>query len=223
MPGALLIHVITRHSGCVESFRPVACTGPRGLKWQPGTTSILDARMHYVVDRANLIIDVDEGWDAQAVQVQGGLDSVRAKVIGQPLEAFMVGDATKMFVRAALDAARLLRQTRVLPYRCDTVGLLRRFEMVISPLDDGCVRVAHELVEARPIEIRRKEPRSRGLVGCRCSQCLRVRLNGGNRWMELELEPQALLAQDICPRCARRLFETSATASHAGDDGGDER
>lgn len=166
-----------------------------------------------MVDRSNLIVGVDEDWDTSATeQSQPGAAPTGDRIIGRPLEAFLAGDATKMFVRAALDAARLLGESRRLPYRCDGPHERRRFEMIISPLADGHVKVEHVLVEALPRIA--SHPRSRLLVsaGWRCSQCFCVRLVGSAEWAQSNLDASALLAQDVCPPCARRLFESGPSA-----------
>ncbi|MDO9236465.1 MAG: hypothetical protein Q7U28_10615 [Aquabacterium sp.] len=170
--------------------------------------------MHYVVDQTNRIIAVDDGWDDAAALAQGGLGSMRASVMGRQLEDCMVGDATKMFVRTALDAARLLQQTRVLPYRCDAPDARRRFDMIISPIGGGQVKVEHRLVEAYPAAVRNKRPRRQGLAGWRCSQCLHVRLGGSDEWTDIDIEPQTILAQDVCPSCASNLFSSATSGPH---------
>lgn len=183
--------------------------------------------MHYVVDAANRIVDLDDDWDQAAAASQGGPGSLRQQLIGRQLESCLLGDATKMFVRAALDAARVLGQTRVLPYRCDNAEQHRRFEMVVSPLPDGQVKVTHRLVLATPLTARRAPLRpATAPGGWRCSQCLRVRLIGAADWTDLALLPQDLLAQDICPDCAGRLFEAEqfgARARHANAQTGTAR
>lgn len=168
--------------------------------------------MQYLVDGLNRIIDVDEEWEATAGGLVRGPSLMRSRIIGRPLEGFMTGDATKMFVRAALDAARLLGETRVLPYRCDGPGLLRRFEMVIRPEGDGRVRVDHRLVFSQARLPRRRAPATSEPAGWRCSQCLLVRPVGSAQWFDADITPEALLAQDICPACARQLFGLSATS-----------
>lgn len=162
--------------------------------------------MQYLVDRLNRIIDVDEDWDAATGSTARGAGLMRDRIIGRPLEGFMSGDATRMFMRAALDAARLLGQTRALPYRCDGPGQLRRFEMVIRPVGDGRVQVDHRLVLAQARAPRRHAPDADTAPGWRCSQCLRVRRVGSDEWLDLDIEHGALLAQDVCPSCGRRLF-----------------
>lgn len=88
--------------------------------------------MHYIVDRSNLIVGVDEDWDSSANEQSEPGDAPTAdKIVGRPLDAILAGDATRMFVRAALDAARLLGESRRLPYRCDSAHERRRFEMLI--------------------------------------------------------------------------------------------
>lgn len=170
--------------------------------------------MHYVVDSLNRVIDVDAEWDVTATGNQGGATALRAQVIGRPIEGFMMGDATRMFMRAALDAARLLGETRVLPYRCDSPDVRRRFEMVISPLSDGHVRVTHRLLSHEPRKPRKPRPLPVPLTGWHCSQCNAVRRPGSPNWLEeeLTLNDRLALAQDVCPTCARRLFEPATGA-----------
>jgi hypothetical protein len=163
--------------------------------------------MHYTVDLSNRIIDVGDDWDASLELGGGTASAMRAKVVGRPLEDFMAGDATKMFVRAALEATRLRGETRVLPYRCDCPSERRRFDMVISPLGQGLVRVEHRLVfaQARP-PTRSTRPVARARGGWRCSQCLAVRLTSSGEWVEDD--DSVKLAQDVCPACASQLFES---------------
>jgi hypothetical protein len=174
-----------------------------------------EGAIFYLVDRSNVILDAGDGWDEAAVQADGGLRALRTQIIGKPLESFIVGDATRMFVRACLDSARHKKSTRVLPYRCDSATDHRSFEMIITPLDQGHVRVEHALTEAR-LRARRSPLRQKlnhsdvgsQRLGWRCSQCLCVRLLGQDDWRPLPLEPQQKLAQDVCPDCAQRLFDT---------------
>jgi hypothetical protein len=162
--------------------------------------------MYYTVDESNRIIDVDDDWDASVARAAGTAALMRARIVGRALEDFMTGDATKMFVRAALDAARLRGETRVWPYRCDTPDERRRYDMVICPQDDGMVKVEHRLVSAEPRARPRRLPAAQVLMGWRCSQCLAVRHVGTDAWVEGDVD--GLLAQDVCPSCASRLFDT---------------
>jgi hypothetical protein len=128
-------------------------------------------------------------------------------VLGRPLESFLAGDATRMFVRASLEAVRLLGQTRVLPYRCDSPTERRQFEMVISLEDSGHVKVAHRLVNLEP-RVRHQRPPAGSLVAAwRCSQCLSVRAAGAPEWVGADaVALDGPPAEDVCPACASRLF-----------------
>jgi hypothetical protein len=177
------------------------------LREPPAEPRLGGSAVHYVVDQANRIVDVDGDWDVSAAEhTESAVAPTGAKIIGQPLEAFMAGDTTKMFVRSALDAARLLGETRRLPYRCDSPSERRRFEMVISPLAAGHVKVAHVLVEAMPRVARPAIALPAVGAGWRCSQCLLVRLVGSHEWNDPGLDLSAPLADDVCPPCSRRLF-----------------
>jgi hypothetical protein len=162
--------------------------------------------MLYEVDAQNIVVDVDTEWDAEAERMNGGFGAMRANIVGRPLESFMSGDATKMFVRAALDAARLMGETRVLPYRCDIPGERRHCEMVISPLANGHVKVVHKLVLAVPTAPRHKLRKARALAGWCCSQCCRVRLSGSDEWVESIQQFDSRLVSDVCQDCAKALF-----------------
>ncbi len=162
--------------------------------------------MMYEVDAQNIVVNVDSEWDAEAGRVNGGSGAMRVSIVGRQLESFMSGDATKMFVRAALDAARLLGETRVLPYRCDVPGERRYCEMVISPLANGHVTVAHKLVLAEAKVPSRQLHKLRALTGWRCSQCCRVRLSGSDVWIESEDQFDSRLVSDVCQDCAKALF-----------------
>ena len=163
--------------------------------------------MFYVVDASNRVVEVDGDWDDTLSRNGGAAHALRSRVLGRPLESFLAGDATRMFVRASLDAVRLLGETRVLPYRCDSPTERQQFEMVISLQDSGHVKVAHRLLNREP-RVRRQRPPVGSLVAAwRCSQCLSVRAAGTPDWIGADVAaPDGPLAQDVCPACASRLF-----------------
>jgi hypothetical protein len=163
--------------------------------------------MFYVVDASNCVVDLGSDWDDFLTVNGGAAHSSRSRVLGQPLENFLAGDATRMFVRAALDAARLFKQTRVLPYRCDSPTERRQFEMVISPWGTNQVKVEHRLVSSQVRQVRRALQDGAGQASWRCSQCLAVRHSGSLEWVSADVAaPGGPLAQDVCPSCSRRLF-----------------
>ncbi len=166
--------------------------------------------MFYVIDASNCVVDLDSDWDSSLSNNGGAAHATRDRVLGRPLDQFLAGDATKMFVRAALDAARRFGQTRTLPYRCDSPTERRQFEMVISPAGDGQVRVEHRLVSSQVRPARADKPSTHSSAGWRCSQCLAVRHAGSQCWVSADVAglhvTEGPLAQDVCPSCASRLF-----------------
>ncbi len=164
--------------------------------------------MYYLVNKNNVIVDVDAEWDMAAASNTGGQGATGDRIIGRTLDDFLSGDATRMFVRSALDSARLMGTTRTLPYRCDSHTHKRRFEMVISPEENGHVRVAHQLISSELRASKKRQPAFDVLetVGLRCSQCWSVRLIGSAEWTAIDVPPNSQLVQDVCPPCSRQLF-----------------
>lgn len=172
--------------------------------------------MHYRVSADDLIVEVSSDWDPAAV-AHGAEGSTSDRIIGRPLDAFLSGDATRMFVHAALQAARLRPGARVLPYRCDTPLERRRFDMVLVADASGGVTVEHRLVERQPRTAR--DPRAPGGAVWRCSQCLAIRRAGSAVWEDCSGPGDAPLAQDVCPTCARALFAPEPVATTMPDAG----
>lgn len=166
----------------------------------------------YEIDAQDRLVAVCPEWDATLRQGGGGAGSLQGGVIGQPLLRFISGDASRMYMDAALQAARLTGHPRTLQYRCDTPTVRRRLEMVLQPRADGSVRIEHRLVEQHPrahvlacfTEEGPSLPSSvptRGPVW-RCSVCLRLQ-RAGLPWQEPETVGSARLAvcYTVCPRC----------------------
>lgn len=175
----------------------------------PGTATEPSAtcQVFYEIDSHDRIVALNAEWDTQAAQGDGGPQCTAAAIIGRPLMDIMAGDATRMFIRSALQAVRLLGQTRRLPYRCDSPTDRRRFEMIISPLPAGGVRIEHVLVEQSPRlpGLQRLARAGHMAAGWCCSQCLSVKPMGANEWQPPETLDTTLLAVDVCPACQNRL------------------
>lgn len=169
----------------------------------------------YEIDHNDRIVALNADWDTQAAEGDGGPRCTTAAIIGRPLMDFLAGDATRMFMRSALQAVRLLGQTRRLPYRCDSPSDRRRLEMVMSPLPGGGVRIEHVLVEQTPRlpGLQRLARAGHMAGGWCCSQCLSVKLMGASEWQPPETLDTTLLAVDVCPPCQsglQRLEQTRA-------------
>lgn len=161
--------------------------------------------MYYRLDAEDRIVELSADWDAVAL-AHGGDAAASHAILGRRLDEFLSGDATRMFVRAAVQAARIRPGARVLPYRCDTPQERRRFDMVLVADEGGGVTVEHRLTELLPRSSR--APRApAAFAGLRCSQCLAIRRVGRSDWEDCSDPGDAPLARDVCPACARALFE----------------
>lgn len=171
--------------------------------------------MRYRVDAGNHLVEVSSDWDSFAL-ANGGSRALAHQVVGRPLADFVHGDATRMFVFSALEAARQRCGPMALPYRCDAPSLQRRFEMVLQSHPDGPVDIEHRLVwqQARHMPITAPADRPQA-PHWRCSQCLGVRLAGQQAWREPEAPTGDPLGWDVCPPCALRLFDAARTGSVA--------
>lgn len=162
--------------------------------------------MYYRLDHADRIVEVHSDWDVFSVANGGGLRSRSVSVVGRPLLDFVAGDAPRMFMRAALQAARLLGERRKLPYRCDSPSHRRHFEMAVSACPDRSVLVEHVLLRE---ELRAPGEGSAPAMGrgIRCSQCLSLRLLPQRRWLPADHVASQVAATAVCPACAGRLNE----------------
>lgn len=167
--------------------------------------------MFYRVDREDRIVAVSEDWDAFAY-ANGGAGALGSRVLGRRLNDFLAGDTTRMYVAAAIQAARVLGRPRTLPYRCDSPHERRRFQMTLTPGADGTVTVSHALLDCVP----RSPKPALAAAGWRCSQCLAVRVEGGTEWLDTA-PPRALRGYEICPACERRSAGETTKTREASD------
>jgi hypothetical protein len=171
------------------------------------------AELSYTIDASDTIVSVNSAWDAFALGNDGD-QIVAAKIIGKPLDAFIQGDETRMFVRTMIMSARILNRPVLKPYRCDAPDRKRFMEMTVQPLGDGKVEVLHHEVHSEPIAnpVRMvSAPKELGGVHVkRCSVCNRVRLGGV--WSELDeavgsgrlvpvVSPAMRVIYGVCPEC----------------------
>lgn len=178
----------------------------------------------YVLDLHNRIVELGGAWDEFALANQGER-ATRRFVLGQSLEHFISGDATRMFLRTLLDNVRRLHYPLTRPYRCDSPNLRRHLEMTLTPLGSGLVRLEHRVLQEIPVQsvftvnsqmlqgrLQGKDPRYRFIH--RCSMCCRYAFN--QQWMELaELQnsPELQAAGEIpvihtvCPECKDNLLQ----------------
>lgn len=166
----------------------------------------------YELDAEGRVTAVCPAWDAVASRAGAHAGTLQGSVIGQPLMRFISGDATRMYMDAALQAVRVTGQPRTLRYRCDTPVVRRSMEMTLRPRAGGAVRIEHRLID--------QQTRVRGLTCCtddapgtratgaeimRCSVCLRLQ-RASLPWEEPEqvASPWLVVRYTVCARCQIR-------------------
>lgn len=180
------------------------------------TERVHDLPLWYELDANNYVVAVSEYWDVHAMQYQ--TPSLLAKhIIGTRLDSQISGDVTQMFTDTMIASARVQAKSLTRRYRCDSPTHRREMEMVLTPLANGHLRIAHQLIEETPwqharrirtqpsLDARRVKPRVK-----RCSMC--NSLLDGDEWVSqdvyLERHPQQnedalTVFYGICPRCAQ--------------------
>jgi hypothetical protein len=176
----------------------------------------------YEVDADDRLQAVSPDWDVFA-RANEGPAALSRQVLGRPLQEFLTGDPTRMFIGAIFAATRLTGQPRTLPYRCDAPDLVRLLEMSVLPLPAGALRIEHRVRSVTPRQrrlslqaLRPHDPATARWL--RCSQCLRLAMPApGSPWTEVD---QALpdlastgnltlpVRDGICPTCSARRPES---------------
>lgn len=168
----------------------------------------------YELDADNRVVAVSEYWDVHAMMYQTpGL--LAKNIIGKPLDSQISGDVTQMFTDTMITSARVQAKPLTRRYRCDSPTHKREMEMVLTPLANGHLRIAHRLIAEQPWKytkvIRTQSAPTVGSVSKklkRCSMC--NRLLEGDEWLSQdgylarhpELDHTDLsVYYGICPEC----------------------
>lgn len=170
----------------------------------------------YEVDRDNHLCGFSANWDASASDTRS-VALLSSRLLGMPLLEFINGDVSAMFIETMITSARVQQKELIRPYRCDSPTHRREMRMRLQPLEDGHVRVVHELVRETPWQ----HPRNMRTVTRRgerkikrCSMC--NDLQDAEAWLTQDaylarhphLKGEELpVYYGICPRCARRGTE----------------
>lgn len=72
-------------------------------------------------------------------------------IIGKPLSDFICDDVTRMYVATMIESVRVIPHTSFRPYRCDTLDTKRFMQMIITPDNNGLIRISHELLRTEPL------------------------------------------------------------------------
>ena len=157
--------------------------------------------VHYVVDGADLICEVNDAWSAFA-RANDGQHLLPPAIIGRPIWDCIADQGTSGLYRRLMERLRAGRGPLRFGFRCDAPAVRRRLTMHMA-LVDGAVSftVRATAEEPRPPVplLNVTVPRSGDLVSM-CSWCKRIETTRG-RWLEVEdaLGPLGLFESDLLP------------------------
>jgi hypothetical protein len=163
----------------------------------------------YWLDKNNMIIKLSDSWDSFAIENDGDVLSGQS-VIGKKIWDYIQGNTTRMWMDALFSLARLHQKTVQKPYRCDSPELKRYMEMVITPEENGVLKVESRVLSTevikKPFYFQASNDLGSPKILIRCSICNRLKQKG--QWQEvdqLSIEStnteQLQVAYGVCPDC----------------------
>lgn len=164
-----------------------------------------------VLDVHNHIIEVSDSWDASAKAGNADSRLSASAVVGQPIDQFISGDSSLMYLESALKLCRLKKHTLFKTYRCDSPTHKRFMEMELQPLENGQVKISHYLIREEafesPLYLKdvTRTACAQDLV-VRCSMCNQLKKPGTQTWLppeEFKASQEAPLnvIHSVCPAC----------------------
>lgn len=174
----------------------------------------------YHIDSRNRITYLNQGWIDFAQENQAP-ELKPDTVLGQNLANYIADWETRHLYEIVYDRVRRTGQIVQLPFRCDSPGLRRFFQMNIGPLSEGGLKFTVKVIriEQRHLValLDNSTERSADHVVI-CSWCKRVEFPA-DHWVDLEavINKQDLFGQDffgstppvlthdVCPECLVRI------------------
>lgn len=174
-------------------------------------------KLIYWLDSVNVIQRVDEDWDRYMDSESWTERAASQCIIGKPLFDFICDDMTRMYIASMIESVRVLPKTLFRPYRCDTPELKRFMMMIVTPEDNGLIRVSHELLRTEPMvkktsfqtvtHTKQSKIIMSGIHFIRCSVCNRISEVGQNNWLEADAlagsNETIRVYYGLCPNCIR--------------------
>jgi hypothetical protein len=165
----------------------------------------------YRVDEGNTIIAVNDAWASFARA--NGAPRLAEEAVGAPLFGAIHCPELTLLWRDLLARVRHARVTLRLPYRCDSPGERRYYELTVWPESDGVIAfesVSRSTIVRSPQALLEATRESGGhLVSC--SWCRRFRVS---EWLEVEEavtrlglleETMPIVTHGLCPDCEIRV------------------
>lgn len=155
--------------------------------------------MWYELDVNDRLVAVSEDWDGLSAAA-GAPGAAFAKIRFQPIWNYVTGAETQRFLRAMFFLAKNKRRSISLPYRVEQQGLRQSCRMRIEPVHSGGLLISHEnLPCAQPAPPQLLPYTTTNMM--RCSQYLRINVDGVWYQAEPELEQHGHADWRVCPDC----------------------
>jgi hypothetical protein len=165
----------------------------------------------YRVDEGNTIIAVNDAWALSAME--NGAPELAEHAVGAALFDAIDGPELTLLWRDLLARVRHAGVTLHLPYRCDSPGVRRYFELTVWPESDGVIgfESATRSTVVRSPQALLDATRGSGGHLVSCSWCRRFRVSG---WVEVEEavarlglleETMPIVTHGLCPDCEIRI------------------
>lgn len=141
----------------------------------------------YWLDKHDIIQKVGAGWDVFAL-ANGGQQTLEEQVLGKRLWSFVNGSATRLWVDAVLNYARISGKVVEKRYRCDSATEKRFMLMRVIPHSTDLLEVQCNLEQELPQQVRVEfEAKTRRIpsLKVRCSICNRIKINT-ETWQEAD-------------------------------------
>jgi hypothetical protein len=184
----------------------------------------------YVIDPADRVVAVDDGWIAFANE--NDAPDLPERVIGVSLWTFIANDTVRELYSTLFRRIRAAGRDITISFRCDSPSVRRYMKLSIGrgagPPGTLLCRATLLRVERQSVPFHVVTPslwstapppweESDGVVMNGCSWCRRVNANG---WREIDdalmrlptlfSEPVGLRTTGVCPTCARMMSSASA-------------
>ncbi len=154
--------------------------------------------MWYELDVNDRLVAVSNDWDA--LSASANVPGNRFEAIRYlPIWEFVVGEETQRFLRAMFFLARNKRRDITLPYQLDGMGENSHFRMRIEPLQQGGLLVAHDPERRNASPPQLVSYAANDLT--RCSQCLRIGVDGVWYTAEPMIDPASHSQSQWCVCC----------------------
>lgn len=167
----------------------------------------------YQIDRTDTLVSVSDNWCsfADANAWDGSLRP--GCVVGHRLWDFIQDMETKHLYQELFKRVRGGLSSRSIPFRCDSPGERRQFELLIEAQPDNHIQITSRILEteSRPpvLLLDRTVSRSKKLVTV-CSMCKKMKTSQ-EKWEEIEeglvhlklfeADRMPLLTHGLCPAC----------------------